>query len=583
MATAASSSLLGCYGEIATHDGTGSPSDPSTVGPSGTAGNPGTPGGFDPASTTPLTGKPTDPTAQPPALVGPNVIVGNTTIEPGRVVAHRLNRVEYNNTVRDLFYGLDLKPADAFPIDNFAEGFDNNAQELRMSNLLMEKYLDAADKIVAAGFANAASRAKLVPCDLVADATCAQKALTTFLERAYRRPVATADTAPYVKLFDLAKTNGDNAEVGLQVAFRAALVAPAFIFRVEPDPPQGMSRALGDFEIASRLSYFLWSTMPDEELFVKGRAGTLKSPDELNRQVQRMLADPRASALVDNLAGQWLYARQIPELAPDPVKFPAPMFDAPLRDAIRTEMTMFLREIMYGDHSAVELLKANFTFANKRLAQHYGLPEAASLGADFARIDNTTTRGGLLSQAGWLTVTSHPDITSPVRRGKWILSELLCESPPPPPPNVGDLSKGPQTGTLRQRLAIHSQIEPCKTCHVIMDPLGFGLENYDAIGRWRDTDAGEPIDATGALPGTDIKFSNPTELATGLQKDPRFGRCLTRKLLTFAMGRGMEAVDDPALDALTQQFSKGGYRFKDLIQIIATSPLMTMRGGNSAP
>jgi hypothetical protein len=296
-----------------------------------------------------------------------------------------------------------------------------------------------------------------------------------------------------------------------------------------------------------------------------------------------MLADPRASALVDNLAGQWLYARQIPELAPDPVKFPAPMFDASLRDAIRTEMTMFLREIMYGDHSAVELLKANFTFANKRLAQHYGLPQAASLGADFARIDNTTTRGGLLSQAGWLTVTSHPDITSPVRRGKWILSELLCESPPPPPPNVGDLSKGPQTGTLRQRLAIHSQVEPCKTCHVIMDPLGFGLENYDAIGRWRDTDAGEPIDATGALPGTDIKFSNPTELAAGLQKDPRFGRCLTRKLLTFALGRGMEQVDEPALDALTQQFSKGGYRFKDLIQIISTSPLMTMRGGNSAP
>jgi hypothetical protein len=244
---------------------------------------------------------------------------------------------------------------------------------------------------------------------------------------------------------------------------------------------------------------------------------------------------------------------------------------------------MFLREIMYGDHSAAELLKANFTFANKRLAQHYGLPEAASLGSDFARIDNTTTRGGLFSQAGWLTVTSHPDTTSPVRRGKWILSELLCESPPPPPPNVGDLSKGPQTGTLRQRLAIHSQIEPCKTCHVIMDPLGFGLENYDAIGRWRDTDAGEPIDATGVLPGTDIKFSNPTELAAGLQKDPRFGRCLTRKLLTFALGRGMEQVDEPALDALTQQFSKGGYRFKDLIQIISTSPLMTMRGGNSAP
>jgi hypothetical protein len=518
-----------------------------------------------------------------PSLVGPNVMVGNASIEPGRVVAHRLNRVEYNNTVRDLFYGLDLRPADAFPIDNFAEGFDNNAQELRMSNLLMEKYLDAADKIVAAGFANAASRARLVPCDLAGDATCAQKSLTTFLERAYRRPVAAADTAPYIKLFDLARSNGDNAETGLQLAMRAVLVSPAFLFRVEPDPPKGSSRALGDFEIAARLSYFIWSTMPDDELFAKGRAGVLKSTDEITRQTQRMLADPRASALVDNLAGQWLYGRQVPEVTPDPVKFPAPQFDAPLRDAMRTEMTMFLREILYGDHSAMELLKANFTFANKRLAQHYGLPEAASLGSEFTKIQNMTTRGGLLSQGGWLTVTSHSDMTSPVKRGKWMVSELLCEVPPQPPPNVGDLEKVPQVGTLRQRLAIHTQIEPCRTCHALLDPMGFGLENFDAIGRWRDTDEGSPVDATGVIPGSTHAFSNPAELAAGLQKDPRFARCLTRKLLTFAIGRGMEAVDDPALDMLSKQFSSGGYRFKDLVQIITTSPLMTMRGGNSAP
>ena len=505
------------------------------------------------------------------------------TVEPGRVVAHRLNRVEYNNTVRDLFYGLDLRPADAFPIDNFAEGFDNNAQELRMSNLLMEKYLDAADKIVLAGFANAASRARLVPCDLVADASCAQKAMTTFLERAYRRPVAATDMAPYLSLFDLARSKGDNAETGLQLAMRAALVSPAFIFRVEPDPPQGSSRALGDFEIAARLSYFIWSTMPDDELFAKGRAGALKSTDEITRQTQRMLADPRAGALIDNLAGQWLYGRQVPEVTPDPVRFPAPQFDAPLRDAMRTEMTLYLREVLFGDHSAVELLKSNFTFANKRLAQHYGLAEASGLGADFAQIKNTTVRGGLLSQAGWLTVTSHSDMTSPVKRGKWILSELLCETPPQPPPNVGDLAKVPQTGTLRQRLAIHSQIEPCKTCHSIMDPMGFGLENFDAIGRWRDTDEGAPIDATGTVPGTGEKFSNPAELAAALQKDPRFARCLTRKLLTYAIGRGMEPVDDPALDTLSQRFASGGNRFKDLVQIITTSPLMTMRGGNSAP
>ncbi|HEY0710105.1 MAG TPA: DUF1592 domain-containing protein [Polyangia bacterium] len=549
--------------------------------------SPSSAGAGGPGTVTP-TGAPLDPTAPPPpATSGPTVVVGNVAIDPGRVVAHRLNRVEYDNTTRDLFFGLPLKAAAAFPIDNFAEGFDNNAQELGMSNLLMEKYLDAADALVKAAFADATVRAKLVPCrldatDAAANEACAQKSLATFLERAYRRPVAADDLAPYQKLMNTARGDGDRADVQLQLAMRAALVSPGFLYRVEPDPPQGKTRALGDFEIAARLSYFLWSSMPDDELMRQARAGALQKPDEVTRQVKRMLADGRAAALVDNLAGQWLYARQIPELTPDTTLFPG--FDAGLRDAIRTEMTMFLREILLGGGSALTLLKANFTFANRRLAEHYGLPEARTLGTDFVRVPLTTDRrGGLLTQAGWLTVTSHPDSTSPVKRGKWILSELLCIEPPPPPPNVGDLTRVPQTGSLRERFSAHTNDPTCAGCHSLLDPLGFGLENYDAIGRWRDRDSGAAIDATGTMPGSNERFATPAELATAVQKDSRFARCLTRKLLTYAVGRGMGSADAPAIDALTERFARGGHRFTELIELVAQSPLMTMRGGSSQP
>jgi hypothetical protein len=514
-------------------------------------------------------------------------MVGNVAIEPGRVVAHRLNRVEYDNTTRDLFFGLDLKPAAAFPIDNFAEGFDNNAQELGMSNLLMEKYLDAADQLVQAAFANTNVRGRLVPCrldatDAAANDTCAKTALASFLERAYRRPIANEDLAPYHALMTSAKTRGDRPDAQLQLAMRAALVSPGFLYRIEPDPPQGKTRALGDFEIAARLSYFLWSSMPDDDLVKQARAGALQSPDEVSRQVKRMLGDGRATALIDNLAGQWLYGRQIPELVPDAALFPG--FDAGLRDAIRSEMILYLREILLGGGSALALLKSNFTFANRRLAEHYGLPEASTLGNAFVRVPLTTDRrGGLLTQAGWLTVTSHPDSTSPVKRGKWILSELLCVEPPPPPPNVGDLTRVPQTGSLRERFSAHTADPSCAGCHKLLDPLGFGLENYDAIGRWRDRDSGAAIDATGAMPGTNERFSTPAELATAVQKDPRFARCLTRKMLTYAVGRGMSEADAPAIDALTERFVRGGHRFTELIELIAQSPLMTMRGGSSSP
>ena len=512
---------------------------------------------------------------------------GTVAIDPGRVVAHRLNRVEYNNTIRDLFFGMDMRPADAFPVDNYAEGFDNNAQELRMSNLLFEKYLESADKIVEVAFASGPARQRLVPgCDLARDADCARRALEAFLPRAYRRPVTDEELASYVKLLDLARSQGDDGEVGLRLAVRAVLVSPSFLYRIEPDPPQGTTRTLDDFEIASRLSYFLWSSMPDEELFARSRAQDLHKPEVITAQVGRMLADAKVSALVDNLAGQWLYTRQLAEITPDPMMFPAAAYDRSLSEAMRAETHLYLREILFGEQSALDLLRSNFTFLNKRLADHYGI-NSAGLASEMKRVELDpeafTRRGGLLTQGGWLTLTSHPDSTSPTKRGKWILAELLCQEPPPPPPGVDNLEKIPQTGTMRQRLSQHAENEPCRTCHKIIDPLGFGLENYDAIGRWRDQDQGMPIDATGEIPEFGLRFNNGAEMGAVLRGDPRFARCVTRKLLTYAVGRGMGMADQPAMDVLTDRFSSGGFRFRALVESIATSPLMTTRGGNSAP
>ena len=557
-------SLGGCTGEIL--------DPPRGFGSGDRSGNGLGPGSNDPANLAP-------PTA------GPSVTVGEVDIEPGRVVAHRLNRLEYNNTIRDLFFGLELRPADAFPVDNYAEGFDNNAEELSMSNLLLEKYLAAADQVVTAALAAPQVRERLLPCSLEQEGRdCAHSALQTFAERAFRRPLEEDELSPYLDLLEIAAEEGDGEEAGLTLALRAILISPSFLYRIEPDPPAGTSRTLNDFEVASRLSYFLWSSMPDESLFAHSRAGALRTAEQIRAQVARMLDDEKASALVDNLAGQWLFARQLPELHPDPEVFGDGAWDEPLRAAMQAEMHAFLREILLGDRPVTDLLGTDFTYANQRLGEHYDWQNAEDMGEALTRVTpGDDRRGGLLTQAGWLTVTSHPDRTSPIKRGKWILSQLLCQEPPPAPPGVESLEKVPTTGSLRQRLAQHSAVEPCKTCHALIDPLGFALEHYDAIGRWRDDDAGFAIDATGVIPGTDVAFDGAAELVQALQEDPRFFRCLTQKLLTFAAGRGMKPSDAPALDHFTDAFKKQGQRFRDLIEIVAASPLMTMRGGKGEP
>ena len=502
--------------------------------------------------------------------------------DPGRVTLHRLNRVEYNNTVRDLL-GTARAPADDFPIDDRGSGFDNIADVLTLSPLHIDNYYAAATALVDEALITASQRSRLVTCDLAAQgATCARKVLEAFVPLAWRRPVTPSEVDALMAPVNLATTQADPVEQGLKIALRLVLMSPNFIFRVEIDPSATSSAAhpLGQYEIASRLSYFIWSSMPDAELFAAAKAGTLAQTASLQSQVTRMMASPKAAALSDNFAGQWLYTRQIAEAAPDLKLFPT--FDESLRSAMKLEMEAMFREVVTNGMAANKLLTADFTFANDRLAKHYGLPAVGSTSLVKVSLAGTA-RGGILSQGGFLTVTSHENRTSPVLRGKWVMNQLLCMSVPPPPPDVNtSLDPANAGGTLRQQLEAHRANPVCASCHKLMDPIGLGLENYDAIGTHRTTDRGLPIDASGDLPDG-RKFNGARELATMVASDENFGRCMTEQLYTYALGRAPNAaaghMDPSVLFAIAQSFRGSGYNFKDLIMQIAASPTFLNRRG----
>src|SRR5688572_18323675 len=435
--------------------GTGTTGTGGTTGGSGGAGGAGGQGG----------------TGTPPPPMG---------TDPGRITLHRLNRVEYNNTVRDLL-GTTRAPADDFPIDDRGSGFDNIADVLTLSPLHVENYYTAAVALVDEALTTASLRSKLVTCDLVPQgATCARTLLTAFVPLAWRRPIATTEIDALMASVTLAGTQMDAVEQRLKIALRGVLMSPNFIFRVESDPTPTSStpHPLAPYEIASRLSYFLWSSMPDAELFAAAKAGTLGQTASLQAQVTRMLASPKAAALSDNFAGQWLYTRQIEDATPDPKLFPA--FDDSLRAAMKLEMEAMFREVVVNGMAADKLLTADFTFANDRLAKHYGLPAVGSTTPVKVSLAGTA-RGGILSQGGFLTVTSHQNRTSPTLRGKWVMNQLLCLTVPAPPPDV-DTAIDPTKvmGTLRQQLEAHRTNPNCAICHKMMDPIGLGLENFDA-------------------------------------------------------------------------------------------------------
>ena len=628
--------------------------------------------------------------------------------DPGRVTIRRLNRVEYNNTVRDLI-GLDLKPADDFPSDDVGNGFDNIGDVLSISPILMEKYLDAADKIarkairiprtesamfnpeevtdvqrgeyaglttvgelgfdhefelgiyrikirafadqagpenarmslviggqpvqefevaarqakpevyeapfratrgkakVAARFLNdfyqpqnpvgnrdrnlwvdyievvgpiggaaglPESHLRIIPASppVGKERVYAQKLLKNFATRAYRRPATTEEVERLMQVFDLAMKYKEPFERGIQLGVQAVLVSPNFLFRAEIDPKlnPGSSRSLNGYELATRLSYFLWSSMPDDHLLGLAADGSLAKPAILKQEVGRMLKDRRSQALADNFAEQWLTLRKLEIIQPDPKQFPS--YTKELKDAYAQETKLFFNAIVQQDRSVLDFIDGKFTYVNELLAKQYGIPNVK--GSEFRKVALTSSeRGGVLTQGSVLTVTSNPTRTSPTKRGRWVLEQILGTPPPPPPPGADVLAENQATTgkTLREKMIQHRKDPACATCHAKMDPLGFGLENFDAIGNWRTMDGDQRVDATGELPdGT--RFTGPSQLRALLMKDKdQFVKSLGEKLLTYALGRGVDFADRCHIDTIADQTEKSGYKFSSLVNAIVTS------------
>jgi hypothetical protein len=407
----------------------------------------------------------------------------------------------------------------------------------------------------------------------------AERILTTLMRRAYRRPVTSADLQKPREFYRKAKAE-DGFDAGIEAALSAVLVSPEFLFRIEQDPAGVASNSVyrvSDLALASRLSFFIWSSLPDDKLLAAAERGELHKPKVLEKQVRLMLADSRAENLVRNFAEQWLHLRNLESITPDLRLFPD--FDDNLRQAFRGETEMHFETVLRDDRSVLDLLKADYTFLNERLAKHYGIPNV--YGSRFRRValDKDSERGGLLRQGSVLTVTSYATRTSPVIRGKWVLENLVGAPPPPPLPDVPALKDNTVAANLsvRARLAEHRANAACASCHNLMDPIGFSLENFDAIGRWRTLEDGLPIDASGGLPDGS-KFAGVAGLEDGLLKRPDiFVSTLTEKLLTFALGRGVESYDAPAVRKIVRDAEAKDYRFSSIILGIANSTPFTMR------
>jgi len=415
------------------------------------------------------------------------------------------------------------------------------------------------------------------PSDSVTVKDAASQVLRPFLYRAFRRPVADAEIARFAELVDRNVAEfKETYDYGLFVAIQAALVSPDFLFRKEADPEgNATERKLNEYEVASRLSYFLWSSMPDEELFQLAENKRLFDPAILRGQIERMLHDDKANALSRNFASQWLNLRNLTDVQPNPEVFPD--FDDALRSAMRQETEMLFSTIVKENRSIDDFLNADFTFLNERLAKHYGI--AGVSGDQFVRVSlEGTKRSGVLTQASILTLTSNPGRTSPVKRGKWILENILGEVPPPPPPGVPPLeeaAKDTANLSLRERLEIHRKDPGCASCHKTMDPLGMGLENFDAIGRWRDQEGEHNVDSSGELPGG-VTFSGPIELIAIIRgRQEQFHRAFAERLLTYALGRGLEYYDKCAVDQALVLMKQRGNRFSALVEgIVISDPFM---------
>src|ERR1700678_1269575 len=457
-----------------------------------------------------------------------------------------------------------------------------------------EAGLPHIDQVTIAGPFNATgpgdtpSRRKIfvcTPANSSEEVGCAKKILSTLARQAYRRPITPTDMETLLSFYQSGRNQGGSFDAGIERGLRLILSSPEFVFRFERDPStvaEGASYKIDDLELASRLSFFLWSSIPDDELLNLAAANKLSDPATLDNQVRRMLADPKAQALATNFAAQWLYLRNLKNFAPDPNEFPD--FDDNLRQSMLTETEMFFESVVNEDRNVLDLLNANYTFVNERLAHHYGIPDI--YGPRFRRVTLTDdARRGLLGQGSVLTVTSYATRTSPGLRGKGILTNILGTPPPAAPPNVPALKENDQGGKVLSgltRLEEHRKSPACASCHKIMDPLGFALENFDAVGQWRaKSEDGAPIDASGVLLDGS-KVDGPATLRAALMSRPDvFVSTLTEKLLTYALGRGVDYNDEPAIRAIVARAAADHYKFSDLISGIVQSPEFRMKNKNA--
>jgi hypothetical protein len=522
-----------------------------------------------------------------------------------RVTVRRLNRAEYNNTIRDLV-GLDLRLADDFPADDIGYGFDNIGEVLSIPPVLAEMYLGAAERVMDAAFASPEMRERtlnpggdIVPLALrkytppvrtprfdkglrgVAVAVDPELArqqriydvLRGFADRGFRRPATHEELTRLLGLVLAAEKDGMSGDESIKLGLEAVLASPQFLFRISgvvaADTP-GEPGPANDFELASRLSYFLWSSMPDDELWSLAARGELRS--NLQAQVARMLGSGKSRALAENFGTQWLQIRKLETFAPDPILFPE--FDDSLRSAMIRETVEFFDSIVREDKQVFTFLNSDYTFMNERLARHYGI--GGVVGERFRRVSLAGTgRGGVLTQGSVLAATSNPTRTSPVKRGKWILENVLGMNVPPPPSGVEALEerRGPAGATtLRERMEKHRTSASCAACHQRMDPLGFGLENFDVIGTRRSEEGdGHAIDASGRLPDGS-SFQGADELkAVLVEHRAAFVRSLVEKMLTYAIGRGLERSDRRSVDGIVAEVAAGGYRMSALVRGVVES------------
>jgi hypothetical protein len=547
-----------CTGRIGASD---------TVGSSGTTGS----GAGASMGTAPGTG----------SSVAPGAAVACNSVDPGQVTIHRLNDLEYDNTLRDLL-GDTTQPALAFPPDTGGANFDNNADVLATSPLLFGDMESAADTLATTAVAaGSASLAKIVTCDptQVGDTACATTVMTAFARKAWRRPATSAEIARLIAFVPLARSNGDGFNQGIALAIKAALLSPNFMFRPEldPDPTATAPRLLNSYEIASRLSYFLWSSMPDDALAAAADADQLQDVASLQQQATRMLADPKAGELVTNLAGEWFGTYKMATVSPLATSFPD--YTAALGAAMTQETNLFLDDFFLGSESFLDAIDAPWTYVNASLAQHYGLPGVT--GTAFQKVSLAgSQRAGLLMQGSILTTTSFPTRTSPVRRGQWVLANLLCSPPPSPPDNVPplDATVVPPGSSQRVQLDAHATNPACASCHVLMDPIGYGLEHFDGVGQWRDTDGTAAIDATGKLPNGQT-FDGALQLVSLLkQQTASISACATQKIFAYSLGRDPVPTDQCQLSQLGTAFAGANYNLRSLImQMIATDTFRMRR------